>query len=138
MTLKSAYDDLRQRTMEKIPGTLERLQYVAGLRSSNNGYKHWGFERQHGNEETQGAFTKVHKTLVRTVLRTPLNVLRGDLELSSVAHAANPLSYASQLSTGSDRLLPSKCPKETELHLVSVLQTLLVLANRGDESSRSA
>jgi hypothetical protein len=138
MTLKSAYDDLRQRTMEKIPGTLEKLQYVAGLRSSNDGYKHWGFERQHGNEETQDAFTKVHRTLVRTVLRTPLNALRRDLELSRGAHAASPLSYASQLSIGLDRLLPSKCPKETELHLVSVLQTLLVLANRGDEGSRSA
>jgi hypothetical protein len=138
MTLRSAYDDLRQRTMEKIPGTLEKLQYVAGLRSSNDSYKHWGFERQHGVEATQSAFTKVHRTLVRTVLRTPLSLLREDLERSSGPHAASPVSYASQLRMGLNQLLPSNCPKEAELHLVSVLETLSVLATRTDEGSRSA
>jgi hypothetical protein len=138
MTLKSAYDDLRQRTMEKIPGTWEKLQYVAGLRSPKGGYKHWGFERQHGSAAAQNAFTEVHKTLVKTVLRTRLSVLGEDLERSSEVHAVSPVSYASQLSIGLPQLLPSGCPKEAELHLVSVLETLSVLAARKDEGSRSS
>jgi hypothetical protein len=138
MTFKSAYDDLRQRTMEKIPGTWEKLQYVAGLRSPKGGYKHWGFERQHGSAAAQKVFTEVHKTLVKTVLRTQLSELSEDLKRSSEAHAVSPVSYASQLYIGLTRLLPSDCPKEAELHLVSVLETLSVLAARKDESSQSS
>jgi hypothetical protein len=136
MTLKSAIDDLRQRTLERIPGTWKKLKYVAGLHSPKGSYKHWGFERQHGPVAAQSAFLEVHKKLVRTVLRTPLSVLREDLERSSESDAVSPVSYVAQLNIGRSRLLPSDCPKEAELHLVSVLETLSVLAVRKDEGSQ--
>ncbi|MGA9496790.1 MAG: hypothetical protein WA718_12960 [Terriglobales bacterium] len=136
MTLKSAYDDLRQTTLEKIPGTLEKLQYVAGLRGATGLYQHWGFERQHGPEESQLAFNKVHMMLVKEVLKTPLKVLQQDLERSSEAHAASPLSYALQLSIGSEHLLPADSPKQATMHLVSVLETLSALAVHKSERSQ--
>jgi hypothetical protein len=139
MTLKSAYDDLRQRTMEKIPGTWEKLKYVAGLRSSQGGvYKHWGFERHHGIGAAQSAFSEVHNTLVKTVLRTRLSTLREELEQSSEAEAVSPVSYASKLSVGLNRLLPADCPKEAQSHLFSVLETLSALAVHKDEDSQSS
>src|SRR5271163_487837 len=133
MTLKSAYDNLRQRTMEKIPGILEKLRYVAGLRSGRGNYEHWGFERQYGSAATQTAFAEVHKTQLQKVLQTRLSALKQDLERSGEANGTSPLSYVSQLSKDLNQLLPSGCPKEAESHLASVLQTLSALEHREDE-----
>ena len=129
MTLKSAYDDLRQRTIERIPGTWVKLQYVAGLRSST-GYLHWGLERVHGPAAAQEAFTKVHKGLVKNILRTRLSVLQEDLAQSSEADGTSSGSCVSILRGSLNQLLPSGCPKEAELHLLSVLETLSALAAR--------
>lgn len=138
MTLKSAYEDLRQRTVEKIPGTWGKLKYVAGLRSSTGGYAHWGFERAHGPGATQDAFTEVHRALVKTILRTRLRALREDLEQACEADGISPVSYASKLSASPNQLLPSGCPKESELHLLSVLETLLILEARKNVGSQSS
>jgi hypothetical protein len=138
MTLKSAYDDLRQRTVERIPGTWGRLKYVAGLRSSTGGYAHWGLERVHGPGAAQDAFLKVHKSLVRTVLRTRLSVLQQDLGQSSEAEGTSAASYASTLNVSLNQLLPSGCPKESQLHLSSVLETLTILEARQNAGSQSS
>ena len=138
MALKSAYDDLRQTTVEKIPGTWGRLKYVAGLRGSTGSYDHWGFERTHGPGAAQEAFAKVHKRLVNTILQTRLSSLQEDLGQSSHADGASPTSYASTLNESLSRLLPSGCPKESQLHLISVLQTLAFLAVRPSAGSQSS
>ena len=138
MTLKSAYEDLRQRTVERIPGTWGRLKYVAGLRSSTGGYAHWGLERVHGTGAAQDAFLKVHKTLVKTILQTRLRALREDLGESSQAEGTSPTSYASILRGSLHQLLPSGCPRESQLHLSSVLETLTILAARRHAGSQSS
>ena len=138
MTLKSAYDDLRQRTMERIPGTWGKLKYVAGLRGSTGGYEHWGLERVHGSGAAQDACAEVHKTLVNTILRIRLSSLREDLVQSSQAEGTTPASYASTLGESLSHLLPSGCPKESQLHLISVLRTLAVLATRPSAGSQSS
>jgi hypothetical protein len=138
MTLKSAYDDLRERTLERVPGTWGKLRYVAGLRSSAGGYAHWGLERVHGPAAAQDAFMEVHRALVKTILRTRLSALREDLEQACQADGISPESYASRLSVSLNRLLPSGCPKEAQLHLSSVLETLLLLAARKNPGSRSS
>ena len=137
-TLKSAYDDLSQRTVEKIPGTWGKLRYVAGLRGSTGGYEHWGFERTHGPVVAQEAFVEVHKKLVKTILRTGLGALREDLGQSSEAEGANPVSYASILRVSLNQLLPSGCPKEAQLHFSSVLETLTILEARQNAGSQSS
>jgi CubicO group peptidase (beta-lactamase class C family) len=138
MTLKSAYEDLRERTVERIPGTWGRLKYVAGLRSSTGDYAHWGLERVHGPGAAQDAFMEVHKKLVKTILRTRLGALREDLGQSSEAEGISPASYASTLSVSLNQLLPSGCPKESQLHLSSVLETLSTLEARRNASFQSS
>jgi hypothetical protein len=138
MTLKSAYEDLRQRTVERIPGNCGKLKYLAEARSTDGGYVHWGLERVHGPAAAQEAFSKVHKTLLKTILRTRLSVLGEDLERSSEADAISPTSYASKLSASLSQLLPAGSPKEAQLHLFSVLETLSILAARKPEDSRLA
>ena len=138
MTLKSAYEDLRQRTVEKIPGTWGRLKYVAGLRSSAGGYAHWGLERVHGTAAAQDAFAEVHRTLVKGILRTRLSALQEDLGQSSQAEGTSPASYASTLRGSLDHLLPSGCSEESQLHLFSVLEALRILVARRNARSQSS
>jgi hypothetical protein len=138
MTLKSAYDDLSQRTVEKIPGTWRRLKYVVGLRSSSGDYEHWGLERVHGTAAAQGAFVAVHRTLVKTILRTRLSALQEDLGQTSQSEGISSASYASTLRASPGQLLPSDCPKQTELHLLSILETLSILEARKEQDSQSS
>ena len=128
--MKSAYDDLRQRTLGKIDGIWRRLTYIAGRRSQEGGYEHWGFERTHGTATAHHTFARAHQSLVGTILRTRLRLLEEDLEQSSQAEGISPASYVSKLAAGLYRLLPSGCSRVTELHLVSVVETLSVLQNR--------
>ncbi|HEV2730817.1 MAG TPA: hypothetical protein VGV15_12365, partial [Terriglobales bacterium] len=111
MSLRSAYEDLRQRTVEKIPGRWGRLKYVAELRSPAGSYAHWGLERVHGEAAAQSAFLEVHRTLVNTVLRSRLTALQEDLRQSSAAEGVSRESYASNLTGSLGQLLPSGCPK---------------------------
>ncbi len=130
MVLKSAYDDLRQRTLGKIEGVWRKLTYVAERRSPEGSYQHWGFERTHGTATAHHTFTRVHQSLVGTILRMRLRLLEEDLMQSSQAEGISPASYASKLAAGLYRLLPSGCSRMTELHLASVVETLSVLQNR--------
>jgi hypothetical protein len=130
MTLRSAYDDLYQRTIERIPGAWAKLKYVAALRSSSGSYMHWGLERVHGPVASQDAFAKVHKTVLQNILRTRLNALQEDWEQCGEADRANLLSSGPVPNLNLSQVLPSGCPKETELHLLSVLETLSILESR--------
>src|SRR5437667_2656866 len=130
MALKSAYDDLLGRTLSKIQGAWGRLRYVAELRSKDGRYLHWGFERAHGANVSQSTFTRVHKALMETVLRTKLSALQRDLEQSSDRAGVSPGSYVSSLTASQEHLLPASCPSWSRLHLQSILQTLSALAVR--------
>src|ERR1700722_9768613 len=130
MALKSAYDDLRQLTLGKIEGIWRKLAYIAERRSLQGGYQHWGFERTHGTASAHHTFARAHQSLVGTILRTRLPLLQEDLEQSSQLEGLSPSSYASRLAAGLFHLLPSGCSRVTELHLVSVVETLSVLQNR--------
>lgn len=138
MALKSAYDDLRRQTLEKIEGMWGKLAYVAERRSAEGGYRHWGFERAYGPATAQEAFARAHQALIGTILRARVQLLQQDLEQCSLAEGANPASYVSKLTEGQRRLLPSGCSKVTESHLASVLKTLEVLATRRLPDSQSS
>ena len=134
MVLKSAYDDLRERTLGKIEGIWRKLTYIAERRSLEGGYQHWGFERTHGTATAHHTFARAHQSLVGTILRTRIHVLQEDVKQSSQAEGVSSASYVSKLAAGLHRLLPSGCSKVTELHLVSVVETLSVLQNRQQRS----
>ncbi len=138
MGLKSAYEDLRKRTLERVEGVWAKLSYVAATRGENGIYQHWGFERAHGADAAQRSFARAHHSLVGEVLRTRLRCLREDLDDSSVAAGVSPVSYASGLKASLARLLPSDSSKMTELHLLSVLKSLSLLATRQHSGPRSA
>jgi len=86
MTLKSAMQDLQERTLRAVSGLLGQLDYLAGLRSRDGLYSHWGLERVHGEGATQRALRDAHKAVVTNILRTRLrNLVRDADELASLA-----------------------------------------------------
>ena len=136
--MKSAYEDLRERTLSRIEGTWGKLTYLAGCRCANGRYEHWGFERTYGSESAQDAFVQTHHSLVQTILQTRLRSLREDLAQTSNAAGTSPSAYVSKLTEGLHGLLPSDCPKASELHLTSILKTLLILESRCRSGSQSS
>ena len=138
MTVKSAYEDLRERTLNRIEGTWGRLRYLADRRSADGSYQHWGFERAHGAAIAQEAFVRAHYSLIELILQTRLRSLLEDLQCTSGTIGTNPASYVSELAGGLQGLLPSNCPKMTELHLISILKTLSILASRPQSGHQSS
>jgi hypothetical protein len=138
MARKSAYDNLLETTLGKVRGVWEKLAYVAGRRDADGAYKHWGFERAHGTAAAQNSFAQAHRSLIATVLRSGLRLLRDDIEQSSQAEGVSPASYVGRLKEGLRQLLPSGCPKMTELHLVSVLKTLSILETKPPSGPRAS
>lgn len=138
MAVKSAYEDLRDRTLDKIVWLWGKLTYVAERRSANGTYQHWGFERTHGTAAAQETFARVHHSLIDTILQTRLRLLREDLEQASSAAGTSPVSYVSKLTSGQRRLLPSNCQKVTEQHLTSILKILSLLETRSQSGSQAS
>jgi hypothetical protein len=136
--VKSAYEDLRCFTLDKIAGAWGKLAYVADRRTSEGEYEHWGFVRVHGAAAAQEAFFEAHRSILTTILHTPLNLLRRDLQESSAAEEVTTSSYVSKLCSEPERLLPSDCSKMTQLHLLYLLRTLSILENRKERNLQSA
>ena len=130
MEVKSAYQDLRERTLDRITWLWGKLTYVAGRRSADGTYQHWGFERTHGAAAAQETFARAHHSLIETILQTRVRLLRDDLEQASSAAGTSPVSYVSKLPLTQRGLLPSNCQKATELHLISILKILSLLESR--------
>lgn len=130
MARKSAYDDLVGTTLEKVRGSWGKLCYLAGRRGTEGTYTHWGFERVHGTAVAQDTFMQAHRSVLAVILRSRLQLLIDDVDQASQAEGVSPASYVARLKEGLRQLLPSGCPRMTELHLVSVLKTLSILETR--------
>lgn len=136
--MKSAYDDLSRFTLAKIAGAWGKLTYLAGRRTSQGEYEHWGFARVHGESAAQEAFLEAHRSIVATILHAPLCALTKELQESSATGEVTTSSYVSKLCSESGRLLPSDCSKMTERHLIYLLQTLSILENRKERNLQCA
>ena len=136
--MKSACEDLRRFTLDRITGTWAKLAYLADRRTSEGGYEHWGFARIHGESVAQEVFFEAHRFILTTILHTPLNLLWKELQESSAAEEVTTSSYVSKLCSEPERLLPSDCSKMTERHLIYLLQTLSMLEARKEQNLQSA
>jgi hypothetical protein len=131
MTLISALEDLHETTLRAINGCLRKLEYVAGLRSGDGGYTHWGLVRIHGEGTAGKALAQAHREIVSEVLSTPLRKLEEDAERSSQLAGLSAEVYLEQLSGGSSKLLPPNPGAGSAQHLSSMLHALSsLLAHR--------
>jgi hypothetical protein len=127
MTLKSAMQDLQDRTLRAVSGLLGKLDYLASLRRPDGEYSHWGLERVHGEAATQRAFKEAHRGVVSKILRTPLRNLLRDVDESSGRQDVGPADFLKGLQEHSAHEPPTDSGAGTERHLSSVLHALLSL-----------
>jgi hypothetical protein len=127
MTLKSAMQDLQERTLHAVSGLLAQLEYLAGLRSQDGVYSHWGLERVHGEEATRRVLRDAHKAVVTNILRTPLRNLVRDAEESASVLQTEASQFLQGLREHPDQVIPANAAVGTERHLNSVLHALLRL-----------
>lgn len=127
MTLKSAFEDLSQTTLQAISGCLKRLEYLAGLRRFRGEYRHWGFSQVHGEKAAKKALQEAHRATVSEVLSTPLQALLTDVETNSQSSGADPEQFLESLDGKREELLPNNPGAGSARHLSSVIHALLGL-----------
>jgi hypothetical protein len=140
MTLKSAFEDLRETTLQAISGCLRKLDYVSGLRHKREDYVHWGLGRVYGDPQANKALTQAHRALVSQVLSTPIRDLVEDVEISSKVAGLPPATYIERLRKRGVDLLPSSPGAGSARHLNSVLYALsgLLKGQRKPDAIRRA
>ncbi len=127
MTLKSAFEDLTETTLHPISGMLGKLDYLSSLRGATGYYEHWGLGRVHGELAAQRALAEAHRSMLSGILRSPLQKLVEDLELSSQPKGITPAVYLQNLRLRTD-LLPPEPGAASARHFNSVLHALSSLA----------
>jgi hypothetical protein len=125
----SPADDFSGKTLAAIPGTLGKLQYVAGLRQESGVYVHWGMSRSHGEAAANQAIAAAHAQLFIEILRTPLSHLVGDLRSMASQHATEARQLIQALMEQRELLVPQKLNGGSLRHFNSVLRALSVLAD---------
>ena len=95
MTLVSASDDFRIRTLAALPGLWAKLRYLAGLRSPDGAYQHWGMSRTYGEEAAQKAAAAVHSDVFLEFLRTPVRQLAREFSDSPSSSSTQPADWSS-------------------------------------------
>ena len=130
MSLFSAFDDFLKTTLQAVPGTLGKLNYISTLRSGEAGqYVHWGLARVHGNREAQQAMAEVHRLVFSEVLSTPIRLLLEDARQCS--GPAGTATFLDQLGERSGNMLPVNPGSGSAEHFNSVLEALsLLVQNR--------
>jgi hypothetical protein len=127
MPLHSALEDLRDTTLRKVSGLLGRLEYLAGLRTKEGKYSHWGLARVHGEEAAGDAISQAHESTAAGILRAPLRRMVRDAEVSSEAKGVPPESFTQELLARGPDLLPTRPSAGSARHFKSVLRVLSYL-----------
>lgn len=138
MTLKSAFQDLKETTLAAVSGLLGKLAYLASLRRERGRYEHWGMETVHGEEASERALKAAHAEIVTGVLRTPLPAMVEDLQQSSASSGVAPREYVEKMRGQFDDLLPAdRKDTPSAAHLNSVLVALSSLEKNRAPATRS-
>lgn len=124
----SAAEDFSGKTLAAVPGTLAKLQYVAGLRQDSGVYSHWGMSRSHGEASANQAIAGAHADIFVEILRTPLNQLAGELERLAGEHETNSRELVKALLAEGELLVPQSLKGGSRRHFNSVLRALSALA----------
>jgi hypothetical protein len=124
MTLSSALDNVQQVTLHAIEGLLRKLEYLASLQDKKGGYEHWGISRVYGTTAAQEALSKAHRSVLSSVLATPISDLVNDIQKSSSSAGVSEDAYVRGLDNGDPRMLPPNPGAGSELHLHSVIHAL--------------
>src|SRR5437764_6712123 len=130
MTLHSALEDLKNTTLAAVQGLLGRLEYLSSLRGQDGSYRHWGLSRIHGDMAAQRAVEDAHRATITGILRTPIERLVRDAQVSSESTGTDAETLVTDLSARLPEMLPGQPSAGSGRHLSSVLHALLSLTRK--------
>jgi hypothetical protein len=133
MTFLSAEEDFRIRTLGSLSGVLQKLAYIAQLRSDGR-YQHWGMSRTFGDEAAQAAIARNHTNAFLDALSKPLEELRAEIDLSESQDAKESLDVLRALRGQANAGVPADVGNGAASHLSFVLESLW-LAERAKPAS---
>jgi hypothetical protein len=124
MTLSSAFESVQRTTLHAVEGLLRKLEYLASLQDQTGRYSHWGINRVYGGTAAQDALAQAHRSVLSSVLATPIAHLMDDIQKSSASAGVSEDAYVRSLTSPDPRMLPSNPGAGSELHLHSVMHAL--------------
>ena len=135
MTLLSASEDLRYRTLDALRGPLERLAYLASLRDESGQYSHWGLARTFSEPAARSAIAEVHSQVWIEVLRTPIpELVRSMVGMEPTVRA----EVLQQLGNYRDKILPADLGGGGVRHFNSILVALSCLSKAAGATPQAA
>ena len=134
----SAREDFLSRTISVLRGVWSKLNYIRELRRPDGTYEHWGLDKTHGELETNKAIAHVHSDLYLQLLRTPLQELLAQLELSAKDSDCSPRQLAWQLYQYQRKITPKELRGGPPEHLRSVLITTDLLTRCSEKRTSSS
>jgi hypothetical protein len=120
----SALEDLLERSLHMFSGVWGKFHYLCSLRENSGRYEHWGFIRTHGDTSAQAAFAEVHTALFSRILRTPLQELLEDVEISAEKMSVSTSEFLSGIRHVAQQSTPQNLAGGTLAHFNSVLDAL--------------
>lgn len=134
----SPAEDFSGRTLAAVPGVLGKLEYVSGLRSDSGTYSHWGLSRSYGQATANETVAGAHADIFIEILRTPLSLLREEVQRQAEERGVDAREYAASLVEHGERLIPLSLHGGSQRHFSSVLRSLSALANAPGRQRNSA
>ena len=98
MSFFCATDDFCNRTLAAIEGSVRKLTYIAGLRTDEGNYRHWGLERLHGPDAAHAAMADSHSKAWLKILRSPLPELLAECQQMEVKEREDLLSQLQNIA----------------------------------------
>lgn len=139
--MKTASEDLEQRTLSPLRGNLARLIYLASTRDYNSGsYHHEGLADRFGAEQAQHALQKAHEAMFVALGCLSLKELVEELELylrTSREPAIQLISTWQELEPYRIAVPKDADPTLVQLFLSNLRIALGVLSFRRDQSQTS-
>lgn len=124
----SPADDFSSRTLAAVPGLLNKLDYVTGLRSTSGSYEHWGLSRSHGPAAANQTVAGAHADLFLQLLRTPLRELIEEVARMAEERGMKAGEVITSLTEKGETLIPQSLRGGSQRHFSSVLHSLSALA----------
>jgi hypothetical protein len=128
MSIKTPLEDFLKTTMAAMPGYWYKLVYLAGLKSSNRKYGHWGLARRYGLTASHAAISAAHSDLFLEVLKTPIKSLVEDV---SPPEGENQTQYLEELWETRGQMIPTDLGGGSAKHFeVTLLAVQKLIENK--------
>lgn len=134
MKILSARDDFEQISLAGFSGVLEKLWYLASLRTREGGYMHWGLAKVYSRQTATEAIAAAHSRAFSQLLSSPLEQLAVEVASASGGRQISAGDYVETLCADWERIKPQVTKCGWARHSDAVLLALSKLA-RTDRSA---